>query len=97
MNMAYLVSDYYATGEGRTISIMITPTSREGEDRDRYLKDTFEGQFGEWFANGLEEFSKHDFESRYANFLPEIVYDILAADYPPAYIHWFGQIHYNFS
>lgn len=97
MSLVYLVSDYSATGEGRTVSVMITPIySKEGEARKIYIKDTFEGQFGDWFGLGVEELSKHEFEERYLWIMPEFVYTLISEDQPPGF-HWFSQVHFNFS
>ena len=87
--MKYVVSDYFATGEGRTLSILIT--------RDRSKKEImqeFIDLFDAYYAIGLEFVEREELVSKYNAFLPSFVMKKLEQGYP---VEYFGQIHFNIS
>lgn len=108
----FLACDYYATGEGRTICLLITRAYPHVEDYEgtypnRTLKNSakfratreFIGAFGEWLAHGAENLSREDFMQRFGNHLPEYVKTILSAegDERPGNFNLKLEIHLNFS
>jgi len=83
----FLVCDYYATGEGRTVCLLITrayPRADDYEERmggvlkkGRTLKviaaREFVEEFGGWLARGAENLSRDEFLKRYGHHLPDYV------------------------
>lgn len=104
MNLIYLVCDYSATGEGRTVSVLVTqaypfedsPYVKDGLDREARLRKRFTSVFDEFWTIGMEELTKNEFEERYAWTMPEAVYNLINDDHPPGF-GWYTQIHFNFS
>ena len=94
MNLTYLVSDYSATGEGRTVCVLLVPTYQvptEEDKRNRFLKT-----FDDYWTIGMEELDKHTFEEKYLWTMPEPVFSMINVDKPPGFM-WSTQIHFNFS
>jgi hypothetical protein len=100
--MQYLASDYYATGEGRTICLLIT---RGYTIQDDYLEDGATLKNSEKFRAArefLEEFghldaenlSKERFIKRYGTFVPDSVQYMLDE---PANIHFIQRFHFNYA
>lgn len=97
MNLVYLVSDYSATGEGRTVSVMVfRPRIPYGMTREKYFEREFTRVFDEWWAMGAKEFTKEQFEAEYAWMMPELIYDMINGENPPN-LYWHTQYHFNFS
>lgn len=80
----YLVSDYFATGEGRTIMLMITYQ----ED----FKVEFTERFNEYFAIGMEELDKKTFFKRYKDFIPKKV-----KHFEHPWFEWHASFYFNLS
>lgn len=103
----FMVNDYYATGEGRTISLMITqalPGMEEDFDTENYGYQTvtskeyraireFYEVFGEFDSHGLEFLPEDHFFGMYANCLPPLLQNIKNDSYYEFYTH----IHFNLS
>ncbi len=100
--MQYLASDYYATGEGRTICLLITGAYPRQDD---YLDDTLKNsekfraarEFIEefdYFAQGAVNFSKEEFMKRFGQFVPDVIQRMLDK---PANIHFTQRFHYNYA
>ena len=104
MTLHYIVSDYYATGEGRTISILITRAYPRTEDYENgnlkdNLKERLIREFAECFdpylAFNAEVLEKEAFLQRYKNHLSELV--IRQLDSLSGNFHYHSQFHINFS
>lgn len=103
----FLVSDYYATGEGRTISLMVTQAfPHTAEDfaeggkgyraittREYRAVREFHNTFGEWCCKGLEFLPKEYFFGTYSNCLPPLLNNIKE----DSYFKFHTQIHFNLS
>lgn len=92
---AYLISDYSASGEGRTVCIMVL-TIPHGVERTAYINSEFTEKFDDFYSIGMEEISLSELEIRYVHLIPKMVYDLLH-DEMGCNLHWHAQIHYNFS
>ena len=97
LSLTYLVSDYGATGEGRTVSVMVfRPRIPYGTTREQYFQAEFTNVFDTWWTIGMKEVSREEFEADYAWMMPEQVYNMINQENPPG-LHWHSQFHYNFS
>lgn len=102
----FIVSEYYGTGDGKTICIMITSGSTEPEDftddssytptnsiEYRCVRE-FHKHFGTWMLQGIEFLSKEDFFKKYAIFLPQALVNLKDKQ---CYMHYHSELHFNFS
>lgn len=84
----YLSNDYYATGEGRTICLLITRAYPRQEDYDgnsweansklirtptEIGKREFEEKFGDWMTFGVESYIREEFIQKFNNLIPATV------------------------
>lgn len=100
----YLVSDYSATGEGRTVSVLVTHSyifddavyKDDGLTPPLRKVRLFSETFDAFWAQGMQELTQQEFESRYMWAMPEMVHRIIHDDNPPGF-SWSTQIHMNFS
>ena len=104
----YMVSDYFATGEGQTTCIMMTQaTPNCVEDfensENKYVASTskqyravreFHKQFGTWHLYGLRFLTKEDFYTEWAFYIPPVVMKVSNAK---CYKSFYTEVHYNFS
>lgn len=90
MNLNFLVSDYFATGEGSTFCVMIT------EDDKEEAMQCFMDDFGGYFAQCAEFLEQEEFLERYAHLVPPALVNILTGD-SPGNIDFTQQFHVNFS
>lgn len=105
----FLAADYYATGEGRTVSVLITrayPRASDYEDTfGGKLKKTpkeiaereFVEEFGSYIAQGAEHLSRKDFYHKYGKYLPALVMKVLEHEEQPGNLHFVQSFHMNFS
>jgi len=107
----FIASDYYATGEGRTVMLLITRAypHRDDYDENYELKEghtpkviagrEFIEQFGGYFAMGAENLLREEFLKRFGHHLPEYVHKILAAEgnERPGNFNFKQSLHLNFS
>jgi len=104
MGLHYVVSDYYATGEGRTISILITYGSTREEDYENgelkrsmnfILLREFALLFDWFYYQGAEILTKEEFLARYKSFISESVLKMLESEI--GNFHYYSQFHINLS
>src|SRR6056297_3222304 len=90
----FLACDYFATGEGRTISLLITrayPRTDDYEDvkvMPPQIKNSakvraareFGEKFGGWYLQGAENLPREEFLQRFGNHLPEYMSKLLNAE-----------------
>jgi hypothetical protein len=109
----FVACDYYATGEGRTVCLLITRAyphtdDYEGEYPNHTFKNTaefraareFAEHFGGWYAQGAENLTREEFLKRFGNHLPPYTEKILnpePGEYGPGNFNLKLQIHMNFS
>ena len=109
----FLACDYYATGEGRTIMLLITrayPRTDDYEDvkvmppkvknsaKFRAARE-FAEEFGGYFLQGAENLPREEFLTKFGHHLPVQVHAILdkEGDERPGNFNYKAQMHMNFS
>jgi len=102
----YMVSEYFGTGEGQTVCIMMTQANARGDDfseDNRYVPINskqyravreFHKQFGTWYLHGLKFLSKEDFFSEYSYYIPPAMMKLLNRS---CFKDFYTRVHYNFS
>jgi len=104
----YMVSEYFGTGEGQTVCVMMTQANPgHAEDfetsTNRYVPCTtkqyravraFHEQFGTWYLHGLRFLSKEDFFSEYSYYIPPAM---MKLSNKSCYKDFHTHVHYNFS
>ena len=104
----FMVSDYCATGEGRTVCLMMTQANPNyPEDfvnsENNYVPSTtkeyrakrkFKEKFGDWYANRVEFLTREKFFNKYSLFLPQKLVNLKDK---PCSIEYHSELHFNFS
>lgn len=90
--MQYLVCDYYATGEGRCISILITQKKEKLEAAKEFAE-----LFGGWALSGAENLKYDEFWPRYERHVPTYIKNIIDSGESPPAFNYYSQISMNFS
>jgi hypothetical protein len=102
----YMIADYFATGEGQTVSLMVTQANARGDDLDRENNykpvntkayravREFHKEFGTWQLYGLRFLSKEAFYTECAYYIPPVMMKLSNAK---CYKHFHTEVHYNFS
>lgn len=104
-----IVSNYFATGEGNTVSILITMAYPSIDDydenhqlkctREEIAKREFVENAGSYYGMCAESISVEDLLKRYVNHLPPFIVRVLKEenDILPGNFNHFQQTHINFS
>jgi hypothetical protein len=102
----YMIADYCATGEGHTVSLMVTQANARGDDfgpddmynpvnsKEYRAVREFHKEFGTWQLYGLRFLSKEAFYSECAYYIPPVMMKLSNAK---CYKHFHTEVHYNFS
>jgi hypothetical protein len=104
----YMVSEYFGTGEGQTVCIMMTqaaPSHPEDFETstNKYVACTtkqyravraFHEQFGTWYLHGLKFLSKEDFFTECAYYIPPVM---MKLSNKSCFKDFYTRVHYNFS
>ena len=109
----YIVSDDFATGEGRTVYILITRAYPSSEDYDENYKvksdstpqframREFIKKHGAWIASGSTPLTKEEFLISYKHYLPEYAIKIILDDrydnLHPGNFNYSAVLHVNYS
>lgn len=99
----FVECDYSGTGEGRTISLLIThayPTAEQrkaGMSPEEVALEEFTQRFGEWFAQGAKVQTKDRFIKTYQHVIPAFILELLDSEDPPGNLNWSTQYYFNFS
>lgn len=86
------ISEYYATGEGRAIMIML---SKNHKNEDGFV-EAFKDKFGHYYSSGLELKDKDIFMKEYDKYLPEHVKKYLEKDDAFAY-EYYSSVYINYA
>jgi hypothetical protein len=81
-----LLSDYYATGEGRTICLLITMYER--------ADITFEELFP-YYTDYVVEYTVEKLLESYSDLIPKELKQILLEG--NCYVHYYQEFHYNYG
>lgn len=102
----YMIGEYFGTGEGQTICILLTQALPYGDDfsgENKYVPINskqyravreFHEQFGTFMLYGLKFLSKEDFYTECAYFIPPVMMKLSNAK---CYKNFYTKVHYNFS
>ena len=102
----YMAGEYFGTGEGQTVCIMMTQASPYGDDfteENRYVPINskqyravrkFHEEFGTWMLYGLKFMSKEDFFGEYSYYIPPAIMKLYNKS---CFKEFHTQVHYNFS
>ncbi len=102
----YMYSEYFATGEGQTASLMVTQAVPRGDDYSTENKyetvnskayravREFHKEFGTWELYGLRFLPKNEFYTQCVYYIPPVMMKLSTAK---CYKHFHTQVHYNFS
>jgi hypothetical protein len=104
----YMIADYFGTGEGQTVSLMVTQANARGDDYppdgpDKYKPVNtkayravreFHKEFGTWQLYGLRFLSKEAFYTECAYYIPPVMMKLSNAK---CYKRFYTEVHYNFS
>lgn len=107
----FIVCDYYATGEGRTVCVLITRAYPRADDYEERMGGVlkrghtpkviaareFVEDFGEWMAMGAENLPREEFLTRYEHHLPVYLKKLLEDEDQPGNLHFSQRVHLNFS
>ena len=105
----FVVSEYFATGEGRTTFILITrayPLSEDYADdmteintRAERAEREFREEFGGYFASGAKNLSREEFLQYYSIHIPPWLETQLRerTKPEPGNLHFTQRIHLNFG
>lgn len=85
----FLVSDYLATGEGRTIMLMVT----HHEDHEAEFKK----RFGDYFATCMEVIDEKEMILLYGDLIPKWVKTKETEVGEVPWFEWYSSFHFNLS
>lgn len=103
-DLFYVAGNYGATGEGVTISLLVTRAYPDSADykvdnnvtpSDKIALREFKEVFGDYFGSGGEILTKEQFFAVYAQMVPSAV--TKAVDANAGNITWFTQLHINYG
>jgi hypothetical protein len=102
----YMVSEYFGTGEGQTMCVMMTQATPYGDDfaegnfyvpvnsKQYRAVRAFHEQFGTWHLHGLRFLSKEDFFTECAYYIPPVM---MKLSNKSCFKEFYTKVHYNFS
>lgn len=108
----YLACDYYATGEGSSVMLLITRAYPKSDD---YIPNVYPSQlkkghspkviaarefaeeFGGYYLQGAENLTREEFLKRFGNHLPPYVEKLLNDPDQPGNFNLKLKIHMNYS
>lgn len=104
----FMSCDYSASGEGRTVCLLITrayPRAEDYTENSRVLKNStadrgireFTEEFGGYLAIGAQFHSQEEFLNKYKQYIPEFAVKMLNSDEQPGNFNFKQAFHFNFS
>jgi len=75
MTYRFFAIDYFATGEGRSIWLMICRNYQRGDDKDRELEKfvKFVGIGADYYMHGFDELTERKVLEKYTTFIPYVI------------------------
>ena len=103
--LKFVVVDYYATGEGRTVSVLVTRAygtvedREKGKTRDQLALEEMKSHIGGWFVRAAEILPEEEFLERYGHHLPEYMKKLIETSKtePIGNLNYFSSLHLNLS
>ncbi len=96
MTYRFFAIDYFATGEGRSIWLMISRNYHRGDDKDRELEKfvKFVGIGADYYMHGFDELTEREFLDKYTRFIPNLIANMLRDNTIGT---WQTHLHFNLS
>lgn len=75
----FFAIDYFETGCGRSIWLMICRNYNRGDDKDREIEKfvKFVGIGADHYMHGFDELTEREFLDKYTRFIPYVIADML--------------------
>ena len=93
----FLSADYFGTGEGRTIMLLVTRGYGQEKTPNHNAVKEFIEHFSEYMARGIKFHERDEFLETFENALPPFVHKFLTDDTPAGNFSYRGETHMNFS
>lgn len=87
----FFVSDYFATGEGQSINILVERNYDKGRSLQKFINFV-----GSYYAPSVEELSEEAFLERYSNLLPPALVSTIERKTVPGF-EFLQSYHFNYS
>jgi len=95
--LIYIVGNYAATGEGMTVSMLVTraypAVHQRNLSREDIALEQFSEVFGEFFGVTGEVVTREEFTNVCGQWLPQLLLQMIEED--AWNIRWFSQVHVN--
>ena len=92
----YFAIDYVATGEGRSIFLMICRNYSPIDDRDREFEKFAKFVGDDYYLQCFEELTEREFLDKYTRFIPHMIAGMLQKKDQP-FFTWKTHLHFNYS
>ena len=92
----YFAVDYVATGEGRSIFLMICRNYSPIDDKDREYEKFVKFVGNDYFIQCFEELTEREFLDRYTRFIPHMIAGMIQKKDQP-FFTWETHLHFNYS
>ena len=92
----YFAIDYCATGEGRSIFLMICRNYSPIHDKDREYEKFAKFVGNDYFIQGFEELTEDEFREKYTRFIPHMIAGMIQKRDQP-FFTWETHLHFNYS
>jgi hypothetical protein len=94
-HLLFFVSEYYATGEGITVSILITVGAPSNQENVESARKEFVELFGEFISIGIEQLTRAEFVPKVDKYIPPKILENL--DTSCCNFKYYSQFHINCS
>ena len=92
----YFAVDYVATGEGRSIFLMICRNYSPIDDKDREYEKFVKFVGNDYFIQCFEELTEREFLDRYTRFITYMIAVMIQKRNQP-FFTWQTHLHFNYS
>jgi hypothetical protein len=92
----YFAIDYCATGEGRSIFLMICRNHQPIDNKDQEYEKFVKFVGNDYFIQGFEELTERKFLNKYTRFIPHMIAGMLQKRDQP-FFTWETHLHFNYS
>ena len=92
----FFAVDYIATGEGRSIYLMICRNHPSVDDRDRRYEKFARFVDDDHYLQVAEELTEREFLDKYTRFIPYMIAEMMQ-ERNQSFFTWKTHLHYNYS
>jgi len=94
----FFAIDYVATGEGRSVWLMICrnypPIDNKDREYEKFVK--FVGEGADYYMHGFDELTEDEFLVKYGKMVSDYIVEMIARKDQPAFT-WETHLHFNYS